>query len=1062
MFLKEIELIGFKSFADKTNLKFEKGLSVIVGPNGCGKSNLFDAIRWALGEQSIKSLRGKSFEDVVFQGTPKRQGAKFAEVSLIFSNENKFFSIEENEVAICRRIYNTGEIQYFLNRVQVRLKDILELLRGTGIGPDSYFLVEQGKIDIIFSLKPEERRQVFDEASGVSKYKAKRKEAEIKLRETENNLCRITDIIKELERQMNSLERQAKRAKKYKELYTQLLEKEEMLNSYLYTKKIRELEVLRKDIEQKDSQKKNLLQDIEILEEKMRLKKEEISELDTQIQENITTQKVLLTKFTENQSLLASIEANIGELENNLEYLKKREEILSEEMREISLKKDSLFSMISQIEEIKKNKENKIKECQDFIEGSERKIKENDSRLKEINARLITLNSEIVSIENEITELRTSIQILRSRKKRLTLDLQKTKGVLENFSKEVKTKEQNLEELTIKLHEYNAKKQSLVSEIEAKNSEIEKKEFLLKEIEKEKTALLAEKKIIEDLEFSFTQASDKKESLLILQLHTNENIDFILSKPLEIKSKDGKIEIRAESKVLSRNSVNIEEKIKEIDFRVNDTIENLNYLKENSKKLDVELSEVTRKLTEVCQNINQIKDSLEISKKELDKIFQEKEVIEFDLEQVDSEIEKKERDLKSLEEKLEKNQEEIKKLELEKDCKLRENQELSEKINQKKIKIAELRTGLEAQLLKLKETEKVFKELQEDFKKRDEEKREIVQKIKEVERKIQQALFQKKEIYKNMEEIRRKKEEIEKDTEKQNERIAVLKEMFQKEETDLDNKRKELKSIEAALYEQKIQEQKISLEKDNILNRFTELYQRELKTLSDFSIEIDVNALSTEIEDLKRRLKYIGQTDESSINEYENLKERYEFLNAQKQDLEDSRRKLLSAISKINRVSKEMFLEIFEKVKKEFQNYFETLFGKGEAKLFLIDEKDPLESGVDIFIKPPGKKLQSVTLLSGGEKALTGIALLFAIFKAKPAPFSILDEVDAALDEVNIERFSQILKDLARGSQFILISHNKRTISKADIIYGVTMEEEGVSKVVSVKLKEPASLHTSS
>ncbi len=1051
MHLKELELVGFKSFADKTSLKFDRGLSVIVGPNGCGKSNVFDAIRWALGEQSMKSLRGNKTEDVIFGGTEKRPPANFAEVSLIFSNENSFFHLEADEVVITRRLYRTGETQYFINRAQVRLKDIYELMRGTGIGPDAYSLVEQGKIDLIFSLKPEDRRVIFDEASGVIKYKARRKETQSKLRSTEENLQRVNDILSEVKRQMTSLERQAQRAKRYRELYQELCAQEEKLLVYFLKEDERKLQELLKE---KDSLEKEIEEKNSEYHQRSHKKQElekDISSLQEEAQRVYTQIEVLNTQIQENENLKKVMENNIQQLHQNLGYLDSQYRTLEEELSSLRVNLDDMQKKSEELKGLMQDKENKLRQNSAYIDELKKKIQEGNQKIKSLKEKILEFTSQSTSFNNQMLDIQGTLKVLESRHKRLTLDSQKLdlslSQVTERLSSFSNSLKQNKECLSQKVKE----EERILEELASLRKESEKVEEELYQKDKEKVSILTEKNIIENLKFSFADFKDTAESKITFNLDLDvRDVDFILSRIKEIKKLNGSLEIFADSKILRHQKERLQEKLSSLESTINTLNERLKNLGIRQRDIQGSLKEISHQKQVIEEKINNDSQEFFSLDRQRQELVKEQEVINFELEEVKSHIDKNNADLKAVLSR----KEELKTL---LESSQREIEQLQHKIHfsQEEInKTLIANTQLQTEIENLKEQElslaqqnkllsKAYLEKSENLKSLQEKKDGTESRLaswrknlESLEEKAKQHLIQLEEGKGVLEEKRRRLESL------QSEFNALVK----SEEGFLNS----INVIKERLHKLDMQVKEIEFHSRSLRERFLEVYQKE----PDFGV--DISGLEPEkaqgiVDDLRRRLKYIGQVDDSSISEYESLRERFEFLDKQRQDLEEAKKKLSQAIIKINRVSKQIFIETFQKIQEEFKNYFQILFGPGQARIILTNEDDPLESGIDIYVRPPGKKLQSVTLLSGGEKALSAIALLFAIFKVRPAPFAILDEIDAPLDEANIERFSQILVDFSRHSQFILISHNKRTISKADIIYGVTMEETGVSRIVSVK-----------
>lgn len=836
MYFKGLELVGFKSFAEKTKLHFEPGVTAIVGPNGCGKSNIADSIKWVLGEQSPKELRGSRMEDVIFNGTDGKPPLGLAEVSLILSNEDGILPIEYKEVTITRRIFRSGESAYYLNKTQVRLKDIMELIMDTGMGSSAYSLFEQGKVDLFLSSKPEERRGVFDEASGITKYKAKKREALRKLELTENNLVRVNDIINEVQRQITSIERLSNKARKYKEELETLKALEVRVSGFEYRR---------------------------LKEEKRRLE-ENREELD-KISEAIRNCQAAIVR---SKAELVDVMSRHSQIKNDIARLSADIAHINARLRRLRIEKEN----VSKEEEAAREK-------------------------------LSTIETEISSFHSHAAQITTTIQ---------------------NVEAEMNHLHQELGNL-------NGKHQDLQNRILSSESQLE---------------------FLEDLKRHTAKAFDlsqSKKAVLLTTDHPQGEISTILGK-------------------LDGAAWPLKDVYAFEEFKIA-TPCRIKYIDSESKELREAIEKLKGEASGIAQHKKEVEDKIASAHHRL------KEA-ESSLHRVQLALADKEAVKKNLETEKKKLTDELSLLNLEID---EATGDLNELTNRENVLTENLRT------------------------------------IEEQRDKIENSIATQQELIESQ----------------SRQREAILVQIAQKDT-------------------------EFSFRSTNVKERIKEIYKVDLDQVTGEE-EIpgeDLEEMKNQIHHLKNKLESMGPVSLGSIEEHEDLKSRLEFLLNQREDLVCAERSLKEAIQKINKTIRTLFLETFEKIGVEFHKFFRALFGEGHAQLLLVDKEDVLESGIEIEARPPGKKLQNISLLSGGEKALTAIALLFAIFKVKPSPFCLLDEIDAALDEANINRFTNLLSEFIKTSQFIIITHNKKTITMADVMYGITMEESGVSKIVSVKFKD--------
>ena len=1177
MYFKRLELFGFKSFAEKTKLNFEPGVTAVVGPNGCGKSNVADAIKWVLGEQSAKELRGAKMEDVIFNGTANREPINMAEVSLVLDNKDKMLPIDFDEVVITRRLYRSGESQYLINKNPVRLKDVHELLAGTGMGRSSYSMIEQGRIGLICSSKPEERRSLFEEASGITKYKAKKKEALRKLEHTDTNLIRINDIVTEVQRQIRSIERQARKAERYKENFDILKDLDLKYSSYIYKNLLSE------------SKKMNIEQTL--------IKKNEVdtSSMYEQLHENLDSARRSIEQLNNNLHALekdiaevsASIDKSgytveldkerISELKVSSETAKKEIEFLNDKYADRIKEVQTLKEKLSAIEQAKEDKQNALETYNQRLDDIVSKIKGFQQNIQQNRARVLDVVDIQTKTKNELIKIGAQVQNKRVRLTRLKDEQQQVQKEKTDFDSKmseidkqynqilevVKTKELQLDTCRNELGDNEITFNSIRTELSTKRGALEvlrsKKEMLKELIEKHEGFGNGVKAIIEktqqqdvyinakpladliSIDSGYEQAVesvlgdltnaivvDKRSEAETLIKFLRENnigrVNFVIledalkisdhitdslegfssiskyvkceeqykkvincllgnafvvdssTKADEIFSRygnysfvtkesylrsgprvfDGAV-IEAETSVLGRK-----EKVKELSQLIDKTLMQI----QESQKKELFYQD---KIQENKQKIESKQDQLRIVHSELSAVDSKRQVLINNMKRiddeklvVDAEIYEEQTAIQTLTKNGEELNEELNKIEV-------ENQTIHSLIVSSEADAKKTEELKEATLIDRANTQGELASIQikydnitENLNKRSSEYEEIKSSIEEKQTTIDNANGRIEELSNEIIQLQADNLvflETQKQLDVKKQEIITKKET---EITDYDLKEISLKQQEKDIekYRNNIRDFEIKSNELNYkLTSIVDNVQRDYKTdLASVTIEIedDISWEQTkeQIDELKAKLERMGPVNLVAIEEHRELEERYSFLTRQKDDLVNAKESLHKAILKINATTRKMFLETFEKVRAEFKNYFRMLFGGGQAEVFFLDERDVLESGIEIVVRPPGKKLQNIMLLSGGEKALTAIALLFSIFKVNPSPFCVLDEIDAPLDELNIDRFIRVLQEFLQMSQFIIITHNKKTIEMSDALYGVTMAQRGISKIVSVKLSE--------
>jgi len=1056
MYLKSLEIFGFKSFPEKTVLKFESGITAIVGPNGCGKSNLFDAIKWALGEQSPKSLRGSKMEDVIFSGTQNYPPLNYTEVTLTFSNEDNYLPIDYKEVAVTRRLYRSGESEYYLNKNLVRLKDIQNLFLGTGVGEATYSFIEQGKIEIFLSYKPEEKRVIFDEASGIIKYKERKKETIKKLQDTEQNLLRLEDIISEVTRQIRYLERQVEKARKFKEIEAQLVETERKIASINYKKLEKDIDTFLEELNklkggeaQREEEILSHRKEMEKLGDKIREVEAELEALHSKIISS--TSKIDLYKShiemnsqrrEEASSKIEAIEKELGQLKEKLLFQEERVKQEKENSSSLDRELENLSQHISTL------KDKKI-ECQKSLDSLSLEI-------EDTKQKILVEEAQRVDINNELIEINTYLKNLYVRKRRLLLDKERLSNIFEEAKASLSGISQNIDELNKFYLQLKNKKDELTEKV--KIYEKEKEELIKSKIEKEKelAELNSNYELLKDLRLRYEGISSFRKIKLIFYEEPSDINKLIISLKegdLHKKGETGPWELEVEAKTILFREEELKEKISQLSQqieKVNSSLlqkdKNLEEIKKEWHQISNEISQLDKKLGEKIKEKDSVDKEFLRVKEEFDLLSQE---IEANLTEIKEGEEKKnnlevalkdkETLLSSLEERLTSIQskhqslgEELNSLEIELTRKEGEMISLQENKNSLAGKVQMLE---EAKNSILASIEKLNLEKEENVRKIEAFDKEIVGLEKDIASKREEI----ETLRKNEKVLLEEKERLAKEKEENSSRLKILEE--------------ELGKVKDLIYQKKLKIQELEFEKSKIIDYLRQVYNLEFQLCE---VEEDLDSLIKEKDKLKRKLTSLGEVNLVTIEEFDELNKRYQFLKEQRQDLINSKEELKKAIFRINKTSREVFLEVFSKIKEEFKKNFRFLFGGGRAELVLLDEDNILESGIEIEVQPPGKKLQNVSLLSGGEKALTAIALIFSIFSVRPSPLCVLDEIDAPLDEANVGRFNHLLKEFAQKSQFIIITHNKKTMSSADVLYGVTMEEKGISKIVSVKFAKEA------
>jgi len=1057
MYLKELEIFGFKSFPEKTNLTFESGITVVVGPNGCGKSNIFDGIKWALGEQSPKSLRGSKMEDVIFNGTENHPPLNYTEVSLTFLNEDRYLPIDYREVSISRRLYRSGESQYFINKNAVRLKDVQELFMGTGAGQSTYSFIEQGRIEVLLSYKPEDKRLIFDEASGIVRYKERKKETLRKLEETRENLLRLEDILSEVRRQTRYLERQVAKAKRYKQVQEQLIEVERKIATLQFgglegriDKLLDELNVFKENEQEKNNQLEkvnNGWEELNDQEKSLRDKLEEratiVASLGVQIESSDSHIVICRQRIKEIEERNAGFELTRNDLG---ERLRLQEERSLKEKERMSGIEESLVSFNEQIEKIEAEKE-QLKE----------EVEEARKKTSQEKTKILDLETRKAKFHNTLIEIQTKFSSLINRKKRLLLDRAKLDTLLLENKENFKKAEDEFLKLEDNLRTLREKKEGLAHREKELISNIENVRLNLVNKEKEFLELSASYEFLKDFSIKYETFSVRKKVTVIFGEEPKDINKLVASlQDVKFDKEENVYKAQIEVKVISFKEKQLEERIEIVRRQIEDLKANLENLEQEKvgliHNLSVESAQIEEERGRLQEKLQE-KDNL---MREVVRLKEESELLEQETKTTLDDIEDYQKRQKEIEEELSVYEEN---LEAANDSLIKCQEIITGGMERiKEIDIETTRGLAEVQSLhKEKDTlsskvgffQDEINNIRSSLGRIDKEKEDNVLRLKSFDGQIEELESRIKEDRDKIDAYTKEKITLEQEELFLNKEIEKAKELMQSLE-------KESQEQRASAYNKKLEIQSLEYEKEKIKDYLRQVYNIEFELKAQEEITESIDVFLQEKEKLQKKAKSLGEVNLVAIEEFEELKKREDFMETQKQDIISSEESLKKAIQKINRTSKEIFMEVFTKIEGEFKKNFKFLFNGGRANLILLDKDNLLESGVEIEVQPPGKKLQNVSLLSGGEKALTAIALVFAIFRVRPSPLCVLDEIDAPLDEANVDRFNHLLKEFSSTSQFIIVTHNKKTMSNANVLYGVTMQEKGISKLVSVKFAEEA------
>ncbi|MCG8451592.1 MAG: AAA family ATPase [Spirochaetales bacterium] len=917
-----MEILGFKSFADRTVIDFSDGITALLGPNGCGKSNIVDSIKWVLGEQSVRNMRAERMEDVIFSGTENRKALSVAEVTLTIANEKGLLEIERPEIAIKRRIYRDGDSEYFLNGTPARLKEIRELFFDTGVGKSAYSVMEQGRIGQVLSHRPEERRYLFEEAAGITKFKMRGSEAERKLAKTEENMAQVENILHEVKRSYESLKKQTDKTLQYRKLKEQIFELD------------RDLRLLQwRNLEESRRKKSKAL-------EKCSTKHQEtsaaIDEMKKALASDLDAVNAMESKLIENQKKLYGMDLEKDNLEEQIKSLRERRNETEEAGEATRTREKNALEALEALNGLKASRESDLNGFKERLKEIEGQIGTLQKSITAAEDRIGANRDETAHAEEELSQEDVQREKLQDSLRALTDDIvaQLDRGLSDSgYDRVARRKLQ--ESVTESLAELKIR-------VEGRASLLQDRLKLANEGEAQS--------LLQDAASEYSNLRDGLEELeKLLQSYMDSGDDFLE-------------EFLAPEGIITRKR-DFDEQITQSAERGRKIKEKLGQLAEEKAKLATQLEESKERLEEL--RVAQARITTQVAGAQ------------------DS--------LASL----------------------------AREVESEETRLSEIRTQLAADEAR----------------------------IKSIDEQIASLLTKRGELDEEQAKLRKDMSGLESGISSENEKMAGREDQLK----ELTEKRAKLE----------LDKERIRLEIGHVDTEIQQLMvdfrDRSSQNLMDFeelkeSIEDSPKEIRARLTESKASLKSLGQVNLMAPEEFAEVSERHDFLAGQLDDLRKAREDLGQVTEEIRKESAKLFLETYKKIRENFHEMFRRLFGGGRAEIRLLDHEDPLNSGLEIYAQPPGKKLENISLLSGGEKSLCGVALLFATFQVKPSPFCILDEIDAALDEANIQRFVNVLVEFGEQSQFVVITHNKKTVSGAKSLLGVTMQESGVSRLITLRL----------
>ncbi len=1189
MYLKRLEIYGFKSFANRVSIEFDRGITAIVGPNGSGKSNIVDAIRWVLGEQSPKTLRGGRMEDVIFSGTQTRKPLGFAEVTLVLDNSDGVLPTDYSEVSVTRRVFRSGESEYYINRSPCRLKDIIEMFVDTGVGKDGYSIIGQGRVEEILSMHSESRREIFEEAAGIMKYKLRREEAQRKLQKAHENLVRVEDILAELHQQLTPLESQARIAQLYLDLRERLKILE--INRFVaqYNRYVNRIKGIKDQIE---------LIDGDIINHKEQLSNDEQAKYE--LQDKLESLQKDIERYNESRhSLIQKIES-----------AKSEKRLIHEKINQYIRDNQRLKTEIREHEEYIRQNESRIDFFRQEKQANDEILKVKKTELSELNSGLNRVQDEldnrqqlaenqrrgVVRIINRIAEYRNNIVKNQTRSENILESYNNTRKLIDLRTDEKARLESSEKQIKDRLNNIRAEKDSIISQcndLKAKiNSNREVVDRYRKAIQTGKQrleGLRSRYQLLNDMSITYEGfsraiyrivAESRRNKLLAnkicgvvaelievpreyelaIEIALGNSLQHIVTESEEDakylieflrKNKYGRATFLPISSVRPRGltrkekealnlpgCVGIASQLIQFDPRYTDIFENLlgrvvitetlDHAIAMAKKFGYTFRIVTlqgdvlhpggsisggsseqrntgllgrkREMSELQQAIRDEENSIARDQTKLSEKEKECEELELELSRNEDRLQQQELIRTAEEEKALHIANELRKINKE----LAELHSKANKLNDELKLVQELIDNQLKEVNRLEEqnagVQNVLESMDIDLKESIKQKEKLESQIAEIRVELasleqkgtavsQQILYLESDVNRNKESIGRKLElikinsnEVEKQKDALNlhqkdieywqneiDKLCTLlrnKEEEKNEYNDqmkaLDQRIKKLTEAIGSITDKKhrfeVQLSRLEAELENLLNNMWDEYGITYNSALDYLDDsIKMNNINVEIQSIKEKIAALGEVNINAIDELKRVRERYRFLEMQRSDLIEAKEDLSRVIRQITKQMEDKFAQEFEQINRHFQEVFTKLFGGGTARLILEDQTDILNSGIEIVAQPPGKKLQNISLLSGGEKALTAIAILFAILKRKPTAFCVLDEIETSLDEGNLDNLGQFIKEFSKDTQFIVVTHRRNTMQVSDVLYGIVMEEKGVSNLVSVRLEDRAS-----
>jgi chromosome segregation protein len=1189
---------GFKSFADKVEISLESGITAVVGPNGCGKSNIADAIKWALGEQNAKAMRCEKMEDLIFNGGSVRRQLGMSQVSLVILNADNKFDTEFAEVEVERRLFRSGESEYYINRNRCLLKDIHELFMDTGLGINSYSIMEQGHIDLILNSNPQDRRLILEEAAGITKFRHRKKTTLKKLEATEQNILRINDILHELEQQVASLKRQESRARTYQRYYSDLKAFDTTLSRHRYENlfaKLKNIDGKVTDLDDKARSTSTGTTKLESELEKLRL---DIAQLDTKLSDIRIEERKIQGKIEETESGIAVLKERKVNLQQQrqrtlAEITRITQRIQEQEKQFANLiaERDKLGAAISE-------QEDELKETQASADLLSQSTHEAEKSIEELKAQVIDALNKRAKIQNELSATESRLDYLVNRRERLTVDSESFRTERSQLNESLEKIQEDIEEKEEKISDLTHKEEQLASEIEKLRSDSASLEKRVRELEQKRSARSSRLQSLQELQKAYEGYSAGVKAILkaqsikpqdqgalkgilgvvaeiirteaqyevAIEASLSSNVQSIVTETIEDarKSLEYLIERKAgratfiPMDVLNKDVTKLKEleseeqvvvsapKIVTFDQKYSNVVDFLlgNMLIVRDLDTAIKLAEIarsrlyngvqfvtldgqivsaagsiiggtgtesagllrrSREITDLRKEVGELDEQLNAVYKERDEVIGKISSLQKERDRTAKEIQSDrivytgmQKDISQYKQRLARLEKEISVLDSEYNTLDKEIADLQ----QNKTKLS---ADVEVIDSKGEEIKAQIDELQSETRLKIQERDTILKACTDLRVQLASKKQQEKGVKDNITSLEKEKAQLQKtlssyqasaSTDDESEKgladniivqEGVLEEVFgnrtkieteisslesqrqsaynelSERETFIRDNRREIDQIKQERYQLEVTKTQIQMNIDSLISKMRERYgislsdsekqvTVEIKDQSSQDSELTEEEIEKRIEELRVKMERLGPVNLTAVDEYNHQKERYDLMVLQREDLIKAKESLYNIIQRINTESRERMKSTFDAVNTNFQELFQCLFGGGHGELVMVGEGDVLESGVEIVARPPGKKPQTVSMLSSGERTLTAISILFALFRIKPSPFCVMDEVDAALDDANIRRFTEMLKEFSKTVQFIIITHNKHTMEIADVLYGVTMEESGVSKLVSLKM----------